>query len=102
MDLDPVRGHEQGGRRPALVLSADSFNHGPAGIVVIAPFTRRNKGIPLHARVDPPHGGLSETSYLKPEDIRGVSMDRLSRRRGALPPGVMAEVEARIRDLLDL
>ena len=36
VDLDPVRGHEQAGTRPALVVSVDEFNEGPADLVVIA------------------------------------------------------------------
>ncbi len=102
VDLDPVRGHEQGGHRPALVLSVDRFNLSPAGLTVVAPFTRRDKGIRMHVRILPPEGGLREVSYLKPEDIRGVSLERLGRRWGALSPALMAEVETRLRYLLGL
>ncbi|NLJ36638.1 MAG: type II toxin-antitoxin system PemK/MazF family toxin, partial [candidate division WS1 bacterium] len=31
LDLDPTRGHEQAGKRPGLIVSADPLNHGPAG-----------------------------------------------------------------------
>src|SRR5438128_11466126 len=39
IDLNPVRGHEQAGRRPALVVSDDLFNQGPAGLVIVLPIT---------------------------------------------------------------
>ncbi|WP_198471546.1 type II toxin-antitoxin system PemK/MazF family toxin [Acetomicrobium sp. S15 = DSM 107314] len=31
VDLNPLRGHEQAGRRPSLVISVNGFNYGPAG-----------------------------------------------------------------------
>src|SRR3990170_1190644 len=38
-DLSPVRGHEQAGRRPALIVSDTVFNQGPAGLVIVLPIT---------------------------------------------------------------
>ena len=46
VDLDPTRGHEQAGRRPALVLSVDAFNHGPAGLVVVVPVSSKATATP--------------------------------------------------------
>jgi mRNA interferase MazF len=48
VNLDPVQGHEQGGKRPALVVSDDTFNQGPAGLVLVVPNTSRQKSIPIH------------------------------------------------------
>lgn len=56
VDLNPTRGHELAGIRPALVVSVDLFNHGPAGLVVVLPLTTRLKGIPFHVEVAPPKG----------------------------------------------
>src|SRR5690348_656161 len=58
-DLDPTKGHEQAGKRPVLVVSADVMNLGPAGLVVVLPITSKGKGIPTHVPVDPPEGGLT-------------------------------------------
>lgn len=102
VDLDPVRGHEQAGRRPALVVSADTFNRGAAGLVTVLPLTTRARGIPLHVTVTPPEGGLSSVSYIKCEDIRSISTERLITRRGSVAPRTMTEVEDRLRVLLDL
>ena len=52
-DLDPTRGHEKAGKRPALVVSADMFNRGPAGLVVVLPLTSRAKGIRSHVPLIP-------------------------------------------------
>jgi mRNA interferase MazF len=102
VDLDPARGHEQAGRRPALVVSTDRFNHGPAGLVVVLPLTTRGKGIPLHVALEPPEGGTTARSFVKPEDIRSVSIERLEERRGSVSAATLAAVERRLRVLLDL
>ncbi len=48
VDLDPTRGHEQRGTRPALVVSVDLFNASPAGLVVVLPITSKAKNIRSH------------------------------------------------------
>jgi mRNA interferase MazF len=102
VSLDPVRGHEQAGTRPALVVSVDRFNHGPAGLVVVLPITSRSKGVPLHVSVSPPEGGLTSPSFIKCEDVRSISTDRLVRRLGSAGPNTMALVEDRLRILMGL
>lgn len=102
VDLNPVKGHEQSGKRPALIVSVDIFNQGPADLVVVIPITTKNKGIPLHVRINPPRGGLNEISYAKCEDIRSISKERLLERYGSVPVKIIAEIEDRIRILLGL
>lgn len=102
VDLDPGRGHEQAGRRPALVVSVDPFNHGPAGLVIVLPITSKAKGIPLHVQIKPPEGGVKSTSYIKCEDVRSVAKERLARRLGLISPTAQAEVDDRLRILLGL
>jgi mRNA interferase MazF len=102
IDLDPTRGHEQAGRRPALVLSVDSFNQSAAGLVVVVPITSKAKGISLHVEITPPEGGIKQASYAKCEDVRSVSKQRLTARLGKVKPQTLAAVEIRIRRLLGL
>jgi mRNA interferase MazF len=102
VDLNPARGHEQSGRWPALVLSVDRFNHGPAGMVIVIPITTTRRNIPLHVEIVPPEGGLSQTSYAKCEDVRAISQERLATRAGAVSRQVLHEVEDRLRILLGL
>jgi len=101
-DFDPTRGHEQAGRRPALIVSVDRFNRGPAGLAVVLPLTTRAKGTPFNVPVDPPEGGLAQPSFIKCDDVRSISKSRLSRRLGAVAPTTLAEVEDRLRILLGL
>ena len=102
VNLNPTRGHEQAGQRPALIVSTDLFNHGPAGLVVVVPLTTRHKGIPLHVAVEPPEDGVRETSYAKCEDVRSISVERMIEAWGSVSPATMAAVEDRLRILLDL
>jgi mRNA interferase MazF len=102
VDLNPTRGHEQSGVRPALVVSVDTFNHGPAGLAVVLPVTSRGKGIALHVSVDPPEAGLTMRSFIKAEDVRSVAVERLTHRLGQVSRATMDQVEDRLRILLDL
>ena len=102
VDLDPVRGQEQAGTRPAVVVSADRFNRGPAGRVVLLPMTTRDRGIPLHVAVEPSESGLGRRGWIKPEDIRSVSVERLGRRLGSVPATALAAVDDRLRVLLEV
>ena len=43
LNLDPTEGREQSGSRPALVISVNAFNQGPAGLVVVLPVTSKAK-----------------------------------------------------------
>jgi mRNA interferase MazF len=102
VDFDPVRGHEQGGLRPALVVSTDSFNAGPAALMVVLPITSRGKGIRWHVAIDPPEGGLTVQSFVKCDNVRSISQARLSRHWGIVSAVTLKAVEDRLRILLDL
>jgi mRNA interferase MazF len=102
VDLNPTRGHEQGGRRPGLVVSVDLFNQGPAGLVIVIPITTKEKGIPLHVEIKAPEGGLTKRSFIKCEDLRSVSRERLVQRLGQVIRSTLDAVEDRLRILLNL
>ena len=102
VDLDPTHKREQAGKRPALVVSVNQLNHGPAGLAIVLPMTTRPKGIRFHVEIAPPEGGLRRPSFVKPEDIRSVSVERLGRRFGEVSGQTLATVDTRLRALLDL
>jgi mRNA interferase MazF len=102
-ELGPIRGREQAGERPVLVVSADPINQGPADLVVAIPFTTRARGIPTHVEVHPPDGGLREISFAMCEQVRSLAVERLgSRPFGRVPATVLSSVENRLRLLLAL
>lgn len=51
LDFDPQAGHEQKGRRPALVVSNDLFNR-VSSLTMVCPVTHTDKGHPFHVRLD--------------------------------------------------
>ena len=101
-DLNPVRGREQAGMRPCLVVSVDLFNQSPAGLVIVLPVTSKNKGIRSHVEVLPPEGGVREASYIKCEDVRSISTERLVTRWGRIGLDPLRLVEDRLRILMGL
>jgi mRNA interferase MazF len=100
--LDPVVGREQAAARPALVISVDLFNEGPADLVVVIPITRTARRIRWHVPVSPPEGGLVVDSYIQCENLRSVSRQRLRRRRGCVAEDTILQVEDRLHILMGL
>ena len=102
-NLNPTRGHEQALQRPVLIVSTNTFNHGPADLVFVLPLTRTDRGIPFHVAVDPPEGGLRARSYILCDAMRSIAKERLGRSAwGVVSRQTMAKVEYRLRTLLEL
>lgn len=102
VELDPTRGHEQAGRRPALIVSVDTYNQGPSGLVIVLPLTSRLRNIPLHVRVAPPEGGLTVISAILCDQVRAITRVRLVQRWGTVEAQTMQAVEERLRAVLGL
>jgi mRNA interferase MazF len=102
VDLDPVRGHEQAGRRPALIVSSDDFNTSPAELVSVLPVTSRHRKLPSRVRITPPEGGLTVESWVICEQVRTISKKRCSRHLGQVAPATMQAVSDIVRLLLHL
>lgn len=102
LDLEPVRGHEQGRVRPAVVMSNDILNRGPSRLVTIVPITTRSRPLRSYLQVDPPEGGLIQVSYIICDQVRTVSAERLRKRFGVLSQNVLEEIEHRLKFLLDI
>ncbi|WP_433500501.1 type II toxin-antitoxin system PemK/MazF family toxin [Sphaerimonospora sp. CA-214678] len=98
----PTTGHEQSGRRPALVISNQEYIHASGGkLVIIAPLTTRFRDWSTHVRIDPVEGtGLREISYAMSEQIRTVSRQRLRGWVGSAPKAALNEVTEWVRDML--
>jgi mRNA interferase MazF len=82
-DLQPVRGHEQGGDRPVVVLSHDVFNERSGTVIVMALTSQPQRaGYPLTWRL--PFGALPKESRVKISQVRTLSTERLGARLGRL------------------
>jgi mRNA interferase MazF len=102
VDFEPDRGHEQGRTRPALIVSNDILNHGPAEMVTVVPITTKARKLRSYLPIDPPEGGLAQASFVICDQVRTVSKQRLTKRYGAVSAAVIVEVEQRLKVLLDL
>lgn len=100
VDLNPVIGHEQAGKRPALIISDDMYNLSLADMVVVMPITSKGKGMPSHVEIE--IEGLPQKSYTKTEDIRAISNRRLFERLGKVGVEVIHEVEEKMKLILGL
>jgi mRNA interferase MazF len=102
-DLNPTRGHEQAGARPVLVISTNTFNHGPAGLIFVLPLTRTDRRIPIHVPIDPPEGGVSARSYILCDALRSIAKDRLGPHAwGSVSGATLRQVEDNLRILMEL
>ncbi|PSF36756.1 growth inhibitor PemK [Aphanothece hegewaldii CCALA 016] len=102
VDLNPARGREQAGTRPSLIISVDRFNQSAAALVICLPITSKDKKIPFHVSLAQPEGGLNVKSFIKCEDVRSLSSDRLIKCLGVVSAETMVQVEARLRILMGL
>ena len=102
VDLDPTKGQEIRGERPCLVVSVNELNHGPADLAVVLPITSTKTENPFHVRLDPPEGQVKAACFIKTEQPRCISTDRLDNRWGAASETTMQEVSDRLRILLGL
>lgn len=98
LSFDPQAGHEQAGRRPALVLSPRLYN-GRAPFLIVCPITSKSRGYPFE--VELPEGlpikGVVLADQIKSVDRRARRVERI----GRAPPDVLVEVVARVLPLID-
>ena len=97
-DLDPVRGREQAGQRPVLVLSQDEFNRRSETVIAMAITSQPQKaGFPLTFALGA--SSLPKPSWVKISQVRTISIDRLGKRVAALEAADLSEI---VEGLLEL
>ena len=97
LEFDPQSGHEQRGRRPALVLSPASYN-GKVGLAMLCPVTSRQKGYPFEVALPDGSGleGVVLADQVKSLDWRARKAELI----GRLPDAVTDEVLGKLAALL--
>lgn len=68
LSFDPQSGHEQRGRRPALVISNQPFN-AATGLAIVCPITNTNRNIPFHLPVP---SSSTLTGFVMVEQVKSV------------------------------
>ena len=82
-DLDPTRGHEQGGHRPVLVISHDVFNERSGTVIAMAITSQPQRaGFPLSVELT--SGNLPKRSWVKISQLRTLSTQRLGAKVGRI------------------
>lgn len=77
-DLNPVRGHEQAGLRPVMILSHDIFNERSGTVIAVAITSQPQKaGFPLTLELKA--GNLPKKSWIKISQIRTLSVERIGK-----------------------
>jgi mRNA interferase MazF len=99
LTFDPQAGHEQGGRRPALILSPREYNV-KARLALACPITNQQKGYPFEVPLPPGQGiaGVVLADHIKNLDWQARQAAFASK----APAVVVDEVRARLRPLLGL
>jgi len=98
-DLNPVRGNEQAGLRPVLILSHDLFNERSQTVIAFALTSQEPRaGFPL--TLETKASGLSKRSWVKISQIRTLSVDRIGRRIGRASEGELARVLEGLNEIL--
>jgi len=98
-DLNPVRGREQAGLRPVLILSQDVFNERSGTVIAVALTSQPQRaGFPLtlelHAK------GLPKKSWVKISQIRTLSVERIGKVIGRAPPEELAQVVEGLNEIV--
>jgi len=102
VEFDPVRGSEQGGARPALVLQNNTGNRTSSVTIVAAITSQFRRAYPFHVAVTPDESGLDRPSLILLNQIRTVDRARLIRWIGQLSPERMLDVERAIKRSLGM
>jgi mRNA interferase MazF len=99
ISLNPQAGHDQAGRRPALVVSPESYN-ATVGLALLCPITSRVKGYPFEVTIPDglPVEGVVLSDQVKCLDWRARGAERLTH----LPDEVVGEVLAKLAALVRL
>ena len=98
-DLNPVRGREQAGHRPVLILSHDVFNERSGTVIAVAMTSQEPRaGFPLTLESRAP--GLTKRSWVKISQIRTLSVDRIGRKNGRASEEELARILDGLNEIL--
>jgi mRNA interferase MazF len=97
--FNPQAGHEQAGRRPALVISPGAYN-ARVGLALLCPITSQVKGYPFEVAIPAGHGvsGVILSDQVKSLDWKARNADFLER----VPEPVLHEVLQKLGTLIHL
>lgn len=96
LDFNPVRGHEQEGRRPAMILSAKGYN-AKSGLALVCPVTSHVKGYPFEVQFKT----KNVQGVILADQIRGVDWtQRTAAKIGTVSESVLTDVQECVKKLI--
>ena len=97
-DLSPVKGSEQGGLRPVVIIQNDKGNlYSPTTIVATITSKMSKAKLPTHIEVKAGEGGLSVKSIVLCEQIRTIDKSRLFAYHGKFSEETMAKINKALK-----
>ena len=100
-DLNPIRGREQAGLRPVLVISHDVFNERSGTVIAVALTSQAQRaGFPLTHELESPK--LAKRSSVKISQIRTLSVERIGAKRGRTSPEELALVVEGLNEIIGI
>lgn len=98
-DLNPVRGREQAGLRPVLILSQDIFNQRSGTIIAMAITSQPQRaGFPLTYEIT--GATLPKRSWVKISQIRTLAVERIGKKVGSVAPEELAQVIEGLNEII--
>jgi mRNA interferase MazF len=98
-DLNPVRGGEQAGTRPVLVLSQDIFNDRSGTVITVAITSQPQRaGFPLTLEIKSVR--MPKQSWIKISQIRTLSVERIGKKIGRANPLEIAKVIEGLEEII--
>jgi len=101
VSLEPVRGREQGGHRPAVVVASADYLDAVTTLVVVVPVTSTDRGWPNHVPLTGEHG-LPGRGWAMTEQIWTISRSRVTRAGGTVTPECLHQIRGWLADFLAL
>ncbi|MEI9885332.1 MAG: type II toxin-antitoxin system PemK/MazF family toxin [Rhizomicrobium sp.] len=99
MDFSPHAGHEQAGRRPAIVLTTRAY-HEATSKAVVCPVTSKQRGWPMEVRLP---DGLAVSGIVLVDEVRSIDRGAWHLKViGMAPQEVLAEIGAKLAPFLSL
>ena len=99
-DLNPIRGREQAGYRPVLIISGNMLNK-YLEIVIICPLTTKIKNYKGNLVLIPTkQNGLDSTSEILTFHIRSISKDRLIKKVGKIEEEELMQIKVGLNEIL--
>ena len=98
-DLNPVRGNEQAGLRPVLILSQDVFNERSNTVIAVAITSKPSRAsFPLTLELG--SKDLPKKSWVKISHIRTLAVERIGKRLGRATPEELAQVIEGLNEII--